>query len=101
MIKARFSNQLCLLGYANEVGGSSWVSNNLTASNKQWKTPFHMACKEGQFDVVELIVNSQFMAFSTNLNAKHVNGMTHFDLAVPSTVIRYSNVLKWLIRLSI
>ena len=58
MIKARFSNQLCLLGYANEVGGSSRVSNNLTASNKQWKTPFHMAGKEVQFDVVELIMNS-------------------------------------------
>ena len=80
MIKARFSNQLCLLGYANEVGGSSRVSNNLTASNKQWKTPFHMAGKEGQFDVIELIVNIKFKAFRINLNAQHVNGMTHFDL---------------------
>ena len=29
-----------------------------------------MTCKEGQFDVVEL------MDFSINLNAQHVNGMT-------------------------
>ena len=42
-----------------------------------WKTQFHMACKEGQFDVVEL-----FKTFSINLNAQHVNGMTPFDLAV-------------------
>ena len=33
-----------------------------------------MACKEGKSGVVEL------MAFSINLNAQHVNGMTHFDL---------------------
>ena len=50
-----------------------------------------MACKEGQFDVVELMVNDQFKAFSINLNAQHVNGMTPFDLAL-STVIRYSRV---------
>ena len=36
-----------------------------------------MACKEGQFDVVKLMVNDQF-----NLDAQHVNGMTPFDLAV-------------------
>ena len=36
-----------------------------------------MTCKKGQFDVVEL-------AFGINLNAQHVNGMTHFDLALPS-----------------
>ena len=41
-----------------------------------------MACKEGQFDVVELLVNEQFKTFSINLNAQHVNGMTPFDLAV-------------------
>ena len=46
-----------------------------------------MACKEGQFDVVD-----QFKTFSINLNAQHVNGMTHFDLAL-NTVIRYSRVL--------
>ena len=36
-----------------------------------------MACKEGQFDVVD-----QFKTFSINLNAQHVNGMTPFDLDV-------------------
>ena len=41
-----------------------------------------MACKEGQFDVVELMVNKQFKAFSINLNTQHVNEMTPFDLAV-------------------
>ena len=43
-----------------------------------------MACKEGQFGVVD-----QFKTFSINLNTQHVNGMTPFDL---STVIRYSRV---------
>ena len=38
-----------------------------------------MACKEGQFDVVELMVNRK-KAFGINLNAQHVNGMTPFDL---------------------
>ena len=52
-----------------------------------------MVCKEGQFDVVELMVNDQFKTFSINLNAQHVNGMTPFDLAL-STVIRYSRVGK-------
>ena len=41
-----------------------------------------MACKEGQFDVVELMVNHQFKTFSINLNAQHVNGMTPFYLVV-------------------
>ena len=50
-----------------------------------------MACKEGQFDVVELMVDDQFKTFNINLNAQHVNGMTPFDLAL-STVIRYSRV---------
>ena len=40
-----------------------------------------MACKEGQFDVVELMVND-IKTFSINLNAQHVNGMTPFDIAV-------------------
>ena len=64
----------------------SRVSNNRTASFKRtyWKTRFHMACKEGQFDVDKL-----FQTFSIDLNALHVNGMTPFDLAL-STVIRYS-----------
>ena len=37
-----------------------------------------MACKEGQFDVVELMVNDKFKTFSINLNAQHVNGMTPY-----------------------
>ena len=41
-----------------------------------------MACKEGQFDVVELIVNDQVKTFSINLNAQHVNRMTPFDLNI-------------------
>ena len=41
-----------------------------------------MACKEGQFDAVKLMVNDQFNTFSINLNAQYVNGMTHFNLAV-------------------
>ena len=41
-----------------------------------------MACKEGQFDVVELMVNDQFETFSINLNAQNVNEMTPFDFAV-------------------
>ena len=49
-----------------------------------------MACKEGQFDVVELLVND-IKTFSINFNAQHVNGMTPFDLAV-CTVIRYSRL---------
>ena len=41
-----------------------------------------MACKEGQFDVVELMENDQFKTLSINLNAQHVNGITPFDLAL-------------------
>ena len=41
-----------------------------------------MACKEGPFDVVELMVNDRFEGFSINLNAQHVNRMTPFDIAV-------------------
>ena len=40
-----------------------------------------MACKEGQFEVVELMIND-LKTFSINLNAQHVNGMTPFDLAI-------------------
>ena len=50
-----------------------------------------MACKEGQFDVVEPIVNDQFKTFSIILNAQHVNGMTPFDLVL-CRVIRNSRV---------
>ena len=32
-----------------------------------------MACKKGQFDIVEVITE-----YNINLNAQHVNGMTHF-----------------------
>ena len=39
-----------------------------------------MACKEGQFDVVKLMLNDQFKTFSINLNAQHVNEMTQFDM---------------------
>ena len=38
----------------------------------------HIACKVEHYDIVEQ------MAFSINLNAQHVHGMTHFDLAVHS-----------------
>ena len=41
-----------------------------------------MAGKEGQFDVIEVMVNDQFKTFSINLNVQYVNGMTPFDLAV-------------------
>ena len=54
-----------------------------------------MTCKEGQFDVVELLVNDQFKTLSINLNAEHVDGMTPFNLAL-STVIRYSRVLLFI-----
>ena len=43
-----------------------------------------MACREGQFDVVELILNYQFKDFTINLNAQNVNGMTHFYLTLQS-----------------
>ena len=50
-----------------------------------------MACKEGQFDVVEMMENDRFKTFSINLNAQHVNGMTPI-----CTVIRYSRVVKFM-----
>ena len=45
-----------------------------------------MACKEGQFDAVEQMVNYQFNTFSINLNSRHVNGRTPFDLAVENFI---------------
>ena len=51
-----------------------------------------MAFKVGQFDVVELMTNDQFKTFSINLNAQHVNGMTHFDLALH---VRLLDTLKY------
>ena len=47
-----------------------------------------MACKKGQFDVVEMILNNHFNAFSINFNARHVNGMTHFDLALSGKLVK-------------
>ena len=32
-------------------------------------TPFYMACKKGQFNVIEQKVTNKFKAFSINLNA--------------------------------
>ena len=45
-----------------------------------------MAFKAGQIDDVELVVNNQFKTFSINLNAQHVNGMTHFDVRFLDTI---------------
>ena len=51
-----------------------------------------MSCKEGQFDVVEMMANDQFKIFTINVNAQHVNGMTSIDLALHmyGYYIRYS-----------
>jgi len=53
-----------------------------------------MACKEGQFDVVEQIENDPFKTFSIYLNAQHVNGMTPFDLGVQWTYVRLLDTLE-------
>ena len=53
-----------------------------------------MACKEGQFDVVELMVNDQFKTFGINLNAQYVNGMT------PFTYVRLLNTVVFYLRQS-
>ena len=45
------------------------VSNNRTAS-------FKLAKKDN------LMLMNQFKTFSINLNVQHVNGMTHFNLAL-------------------
>ena len=53
----------------------SRVSNNRTAQLlHNGKLDFIWLANEGQFDVVELMVNDK--TFSINLNAGHVNGMT-------------------------
>ena len=53
-----------------------------------------MASKKGQFDVVELFLYPLFKAFSINLNAQDVNGMTYFSFnCCIFTVIRYSRSL--------
>ena len=46
-----------------------------------------VACKEGQFDALELMVNNQFKALSIKVNAQHVNGMTLCDLAFKKEVL--------------
>ena len=51
-----------------------------------------MACNEGQFDAVQLMLNNQFKVFSINLNAENMNGMTHFDLVEIN--VRLLNTLK-------
>ena len=38
-----------------------------------------MACKEGQCDIVELMVTNRIKTFSINLNDQDANGMTQFD----------------------
>ena len=51
-----------------------------------------MACKEGQFDIVQLMEIDQFKGLSINLNAHHVNGM----IRMICTVIRYSSLcIMW------
>ena len=47
-----------------------------------------MACKIGYFDVVEISI------FSINLNAQHINGMTHFDYVVKNVLKRVQNTLE-------
>ena len=66
-LQMRFTTFQCTT-YTPTNHSLSKVPNKCTS----WKTSFHMAGKEGQFDVVK------FMS-STNLNDQHVNGMTHFD----------------------
>ena len=43
------------------------------------KLDFIWLAKEGQFDVVKLMVNDHFKTFSINLNARYVNGISPFD----------------------
>ena len=38
-------------------------SRTTSIKRTQWKTLFDMTCKEGQFDVVEQLVNNQFKAY--------------------------------------
>ena len=62
-----------VLVYQLDLGWSSLagfgVSNNDTASIKhtKWKTPFHMFCKDGQFDIVEQKMNNQIQAFRVSI----------------------------------
>ena len=43
---------------------------------------FHLACKDGLIGVVDLLVINPFKGFSINLNARHKNGKTPFNLTV-------------------
>ena len=47
---------------------------------KSNSTPFHMVCKEGQFDVVDLMFTNQYRVISIELNAQDMNGMTPFNM---------------------
>ena len=79
---------LCFWSFFKVLQESTKVSSYRTAYNGKLRL---MACKEGQFDVVELMENDQFKTFTINLNAQNVNGMTPFDLPyILCTVIRFS-----------
>ena len=67
----------------------SRVSNNRTAPIKRtyWKTRFHMACKEGQLDVVDLMLNDQYQ-----FECSRCEWNDSFWFNRTCTVIRYSRV---------
>ena len=46
-----------------------------------------MPFKEGQFDVVELMVNGQFKTFSIKMNPQHVNRIPPLDLTAHINLI--------------
>ena len=54
-----------------------------------------MAYKKVQFHIVKLILINQSMTFSINLNAQHVNGMTHFYLVVNSVKLIKMNIRQF------
>ena len=54
-----------------------------------------MAYKKVQFHIVKLMLINQPMTFSINLNAQHVNGMTHFYLVVNSVKLIKMKVLQF------
>ena len=51
-----------------------------------------MAYKQVQFHIVKLMLINQSITFSINLNAQHVNGMTHFYLVINSVKLIKMNV---------
>ena len=57
------------------------VSNNRTAS-------FKLAKKDN------LMLMNQFKTFSINLNAQHVNGITHFDGKLVKMYVRLLDTLE-------